>query len=180
MFIRKLAIAGLLAGLGLGMAGCTDGYGYGGASLGYGSGYYADPYYGGGYGGVGYAPSYFGWYNDFYYPGTGVYVYDRYRRPFRWNDSQRQYWQGRRGYGLDRGDRRELRQNWADFARDRRGDNRDFYRERRDDRQALRNGTINRDQFRAERRDARQDYRREFRQDRRSFQRENRRDLRRR
>ncbi len=62
---------------------------------GYGGGY-APGYYGGGYGGYGYAPSYFGWYDDFYYPGTGVYVYDRYRRPYRWNDGQRAYWQGRR------------------------------------------------------------------------------------
>jgi len=84
--------AGLLA-----LGGCADDYGYNGVSVGagYGGGY-APGYYGGGYGGYGYAPSYYGWYNDFYYPGTGVYVYDRYRRPFRWNDGQRAYWEGRR------------------------------------------------------------------------------------
>ncbi|MBZ6382118.1 MAG: hypothetical protein LBE63_10240 [Sphingomonas sanguinis] len=82
--------AGLMA-----LGGCTDGYGYSGVSVGagYGGGY-APGYYGGGYG---YAPSYFGWYDNFYYPGTGVYVYDRYRRPYRWNDGQRAYWEGRRG-----------------------------------------------------------------------------------
>jgi hypothetical protein len=87
--------AAIAAGL-LALGGCTDGYGYSGVSVGagYGGGY--TPGYYGGYGGYGYAPSYFGWYNDFYYPGTGVYVYDRYRRPYRWNDGQRAYWEGRR------------------------------------------------------------------------------------
>ncbi|MET4895574.1 hypothetical protein RN629_00200 [Sphingomonadaceae bacterium jetA1] len=88
--------AALLAGV-LALGGCTDGYGYSGVSVGAGSGGYGPGYYGGGpYGGYDYAPSYYGWYNDFYYPGTGVYVYDRYRRPYRWDDGQRAYWQGRR------------------------------------------------------------------------------------
>jgi hypothetical protein len=99
MFSRGALLA-LLGGLALGTAGCTDRYGYGGVSMGYGG--YADGYgYGGpydGYGyGYGYAPGYFGWSGDYYYPGSGIYVYDRYRRPHRWNDSQRAYWQGRRG-----------------------------------------------------------------------------------
>ena len=88
---------------------------YNGLSMGYGNygydnGYY-DPYYGGyspygyrsvgygGYGGYGGFGSYgygygspFGWYDGFYYPGTGYYVYDRYRRPHVWSDRQRQYW----------------------------------------------------------------------------------------
>lgn len=91
---RKSLAAAMFAGL-MALGGCTDGYGYSGVSVGagYGGGY-APSYYGGGYG---YAPSYFGWYDNFYYPGTGVYVYDRYRRPYRWNDGQRAYWEGRRG-----------------------------------------------------------------------------------
>lgn len=95
----KLLFTAALGAATLGLAGCVDDYGYGGVSVGYGSpGYYGygDPYYDGlGYGGIG--GGYYGWYNDFYYPGSGVYVYDRYRRPFRWNDTQRRYWQGRRG-----------------------------------------------------------------------------------
>ena len=67
-----------------------SGYGYG---AGYGAGY---PGYGYGAGypgyGYGYAP-YWGWYDDFYYPGTGYYVYDSYRRPHRWTDAQRRYWE---------------------------------------------------------------------------------------
>lgn len=91
---RKSLAAAMVAGL-MALGGCTDGYGYSGVSVGAGyGGSYAPGYYGGGYG---YAPSYFGWYDNFYYPGTGVYVYDRYRRPYRWNDGQRAYWEGRRG-----------------------------------------------------------------------------------
>ena len=48
----------------------------------------------GGYGYGGYDP--FGWYGDYYYPGSGIYVYDRYRNRHRWNDDQRRYWQDRR------------------------------------------------------------------------------------
>lgn len=120
---KRLALLGLILGAGLGTAACTDGYGYSGVAVGYGSGGYygdgygyADPYYGGGYGYGGY-PSYFGWYGDYYYPGTGIYVYDQYRRPYRWNDGQRRYWEGRRNSW--RGDR-NFRNDWNGF--DRRGD----------------------------------------------------------
>jgi hypothetical protein len=72
--------------IGVGYGGGYDSYGYGG----YGYGY---PYnaYGGYYGG--YDP--FGWYGDYYYPGTGIYVYDRQRTRHVWNDQQRRYWQDR-------------------------------------------------------------------------------------
>ena len=94
MVLGKTGWAALMAAGLLALGGCTDGYGYSGVSVGagYGGGY-APGYYGGGYG---YAPSYYGWYNNFYYPGTGIYVYDRYRRAYPWNDGQRAYWQGRR------------------------------------------------------------------------------------
>ncbi|WP_343528544.1 hypothetical protein [Sphingomonas sp.] len=109
---RKSWAAALTAGL-LALGGCTDGYGYTGLSAGYGTG----GYYGGGYGGpygYGYAPSYYGWYNDFYYPGTGIYVYDRYRQPYRWNDGQRAYWEGRRNAW--RGG--PIRDQWRGWGRD--------------------------------------------------------------
>ena len=116
MMWKRMGLTVALIGAGLGIGGCADRYGYGGVSAGYG---YADGYDRGfGYGPAGQygygngAPSYFGWYNDFYYPGAGVYVYDRYRRPYRWNDGQRRYWQGRRDGGRG-GDRR----NWNGFDR---------------------------------------------------------------
>jgi hypothetical protein len=103
-------MATLLKTLGLGLAGAAtltlggcydDGYGYGGVAVGagsvYGGGYGYDPYYDGyGYGGYGGYPAY-GWYDGFYYPGTGYYVYDRGGRRQRWRDSDRRYWEGRRG-----------------------------------------------------------------------------------
>ena len=120
-------IGGLCAafGLALGLGACTDDYGYGGVQVGYGNaGYYGDPYgydgiggagYGyGGYGYGGYAPSYFGWYGNYFYPGTGIYVYDQYRRPFRWNDTQRRYWSGQQRY---RGRDWSGNRNWNGFDR---------------------------------------------------------------
>lgn len=93
-----LAAAGLAGAAAL--AGCTeDGYGRSSLSIGYNAGY-GDPYW--------------GWYGDYYYPGTGIYVYDRYRHRSTWNDAQRGYWEGRRGNW--RGDR-NWRSNWREFRR---------------------------------------------------------------
>lgn len=108
--MRRATIAGALVLAGLSLGGCADEYGYGrgGYAYGYGGGYpgYYDGYYGGGYGG------YYGWYGGFYYPGTGFYVYDQYRRPYRWNGAQQRYWQGRlNGYRGQRGG-----PEWRGFA----------------------------------------------------------------
>jgi hypothetical protein len=174
--LKHFALAGLAA---LGLTACVtdDGYGYG--SVGYASGYYGD-------GGADYAyagPAGFGWYGDYYYPGAGVYVYDRNRRPYRWNGDQQRYWQsrayaypgGRREY---REDRREVRENWQAFRQDRRADDRAYRQDRRQDRQAFRGGQLTREQYRTERREDQRAYTREQRQDRRALRRENRRDIR--
>jgi hypothetical protein len=184
MFLPRIrtAMLALAGGLSLGACAYDDGYSYGGLSVGYGSAgyddYFYDDYY---HGGLGYSPSYFGWYNGFYYPGTGIYVYDQYRRPHRWNDSHRRYWSERqrtfRGYD-NRAERRELRDNWRDFRTERRTDDRAFRQERRDDRQAFRRGDVTREQFRTDRRMDRRTYRQDLRQDRRELRRENRRDRR--
>lgn len=111
----RTATVALVAGLGLG--GCAYGpYGGLGVGVGYGNagygGGYCDPYYDRycssygyssygsqyGYSPYGYSP--YGWYDGYYYPGSGYYVYDSYRRPYAWNDAQRRYWQDRaRRYG---------------------------------------------------------------------------------
>ncbi|WP_174284772.1 hypothetical protein [Sphingomonas bacterium] len=121
--LRKTGIAALAIGLAVGLSGCVDDYGYGGVGVGYAAapGYYGDGPYGDGsygdglygYGGYGYGASYFGWYGDFYYPGSGFYVYDRYRRPYRWNRDQQRYWSGRQQY---RGNGYTGRGNWGAFA----------------------------------------------------------------
>jgi hypothetical protein len=111
------------------VAGCTtyDDYGYGGVSVGYGRGGYYDPYYDDYWGYYASSP-YWGWYGDYYYPGTGIYVYDRYRRPYRWNDDIRIYWTQRRDYWDGRDRRGDYRENWRDFDD---GDIRHYRRERR-------------------------------------------------
>ena len=96
----KVALVAALAAGGAALSSCTDrGYGYSGVSVGY-SASFGDPYW--------------GWYGDYYYPGVGIYVYDRYRHRSTWNDAQRSYWESRRGSW--RGDRR-WRNNWRDFRR---------------------------------------------------------------
>jgi hypothetical protein len=98
---RLLAAIGLTSAMLLGGCAYDDGYGYGGVNV--GSGYYGGGGYYDGYGGGYYQPgAYGGWYNDFYYPGTGYYVYDRGGRRHRWNDGQRSYWEGRRAEGRGR------------------------------------------------------------------------------
>jgi hypothetical protein len=94
--ILAAGIAGVAA-----LGGCVDdgygGYGRTSVAVGYNAGW-GDPYW--------------GWYGDYYYPGTGYYVYDRARVRHRWDDAQRGYWENRRGGW--RGDRR-WRNNWGDF-----------------------------------------------------------------
>jgi hypothetical protein len=76
-----------------------------------------------GYGGVGYSAAwgdpYWGWYGDYYYPGTGIYIYDTHRRRLAWNDDQRRYWEGRRQSWHGPGT--AARTNWRDFRRSRTG-----------------------------------------------------------
>src|ERR1700712_5991603 len=90
----------LISAASLGLASCTDGYGYGGR-VGYGGGYY-DGYGGGygggyGYGGYGYGDydgSYYGWNDGWDYPGTGYYVFDSRGLRRRRGDGERRYWGG--------------------------------------------------------------------------------------
>jgi hypothetical protein len=96
MHMARLKLAALALAGGVSLAGCATGYGYGEYGYGYGPYYggYAYPYgYDYGYGGY-YDP--FGWYGDFYYPGVGIYVYDRDHHRHEWNDDQRRYWENRR------------------------------------------------------------------------------------
>lgn len=109
----RFVAAGLALAAGLSLSACaTDdygddyGYGYGSVSVGYSD---WDPYYGGFR-----ADPYWGWYGNYYYPGTGYYVYDRYNRRHRWNDAQRGYWQGRSRNWHDA--HRDMRAMWRDYG----------------------------------------------------------------
>ena len=108
MLSRKILIAGLGLAAAVGLSACVDdGYGYGGG-VGYVSDGY-DPYYGGFN-----ADPYWGWYGDYYYPGTGYYVYDRNRGRHRWNGGQQNYWRGRSQTWNNA--HRDVRPMWRDFG----------------------------------------------------------------
>jgi hypothetical protein len=153
----------LVASASLGLAACSTygGYGYGGS------------YYGSSVG-LSYGPSY-GWYDDFYYPGSGYYIYDRGGRRHAMNQQQRRYWLNR---ARTPEDRRQIRQNYRAFRTDRQGDRAQFQAERRANREALRSGQITRDQFRAERRSDRRAFRQGLRHDQRALRQNNRRAIR--
>ena len=129
MILRPAIIATLTLGAALGLAGCSsydDGYGYSRVSLAYGNAY----------------PSYYGWYDNYYYPGTGYYIYDRSGSRYRWNDRYRTYWEARRPSGRYRDNwsgyrrewRQERREDRREWRQERREDTREWRRERRDDR----------------------------------------------
>ena len=143
MTARSLRLPALLVASSLAVAGCAygDGYGYGGISAGYGG--YCDPYwddcYGGG--GGGYYDPWYGWYDDYYYPGWGVFVYDQWRRPHRWNDHHRSFWEQRRSRWGNRNWNDRRWQRWDGWDRrgggewrrdDRRRGDRDWSRWRQD------------------------------------------------
>lgn len=100
MFVPRLRTAALVLASSFTLAACVydNGYGYGGVSVGVGTGGYYDPYYDdyGYYASYGY-PSHYGWYGGYYYPGTGYYIYDRRGHRHRWSDKHRRYWKSRIG-----------------------------------------------------------------------------------
>ena len=137
---------------------------YGYSRYGY-SPYGYSPY---GYSRYGYSP-YWGWNDGFYYPGTGFYVYDRYRRPYRMTDRQRRYWSDRqRTVRSGGGNKIDLVQNWDDFRGVRRTDeSRVIRRERSDDRPTVSSRVTTRAAVRAETRQERRTARQQARPERR-------------
>ena len=134
-----LRSAAIILAAAVGLGGCATPFGYGsGVSVGYGDRGYHDPYYGAygygygspygygyspygysrygysPYGGYGYSP-YWGWNNGYYYPGSGYYVYDRYRRPREMTEAERQYWT-QRANSPGTTTTRRLLENWSDFS----------------------------------------------------------------
>lgn len=153
--LRIAAIALGAASLSACAYGVGDYGGYGGVSIGVGSGGYAgayDPYCDGyaawdgfygcdagyGFGQIGFGG---GYWDNFYYPGYGTWIYDRPGgRRFAMQDRHRQYW-GRQRWQYQqqrRGDRRDARQ---DFRQDRRDDRRETLQDRREWRQERREGS---------------------------------------
>lgn len=157
--VRLVAVALGAASLSACAYGGGDYGGYGGVSVGVGSGGYAggyDPYCDGysawdsfygcdngyGFGQIGFGG---GYWDNFYYPGYGTWIYDRPGgRRFAMQDRHRQYW-GRQRWQYQqqrRGDRRDFRQDRRDDRQDARRDNRrETLDDRRDWRQERRTGT---------------------------------------
>ena len=143
-FISALAAGALaLGGCAYGDMGMGVGLGYGGGYGNYGYSPYGGSYYGAGYGyspynygygGYGYGSPYYGWYDDYYYPGTGYYVYDSYRRPYAMSTTQRAYW-SQRSPALTQSTtttRTSVKPNWSTF------DKRTERQQKREERQSTR------------------------------------------
>ena len=133
----RLSASALLLASGLALSGCVSyddgyGYGYGSVSVGYGS-RGCDPYWDDCYYGQAYDPWY-GWYGDYYYPGIGFYVYDRFGRRYTWSDDYRRYWEGRRHRWGDRNWNDRRWERWDGYRRDGRDYRRDHWRDGRDHR----------------------------------------------
>ena len=119
MIQSRISTALVVLAASAGLAGCTNFGPYGGIGVGVGSGYGY-----GGYGGYGYDPYYagygygydpYGWYNGFYYPGTGYWVYDPDRNRRRMTPEEQAHWRARilAKYGSATAPTRE---NWDGFG----------------------------------------------------------------
>jgi len=76
-----------------------DGYAY---DDGYGYDCYDASDYGGGFVNIGFGG---GWYDDYYYPGYGTWMFDRYRNRYPLRDQYLNYWGGRRAWWKHHGSR---------------------------------------------------------------------------
>ena len=97
---KNLLIAAMLITTGAGLSGCVYDVGLGFASDGYyDNGYGCDPYggydayydcdYGQGFANIGFGG---GWYDNYYYPGYGFFVFDNVGRRYPMRDHHRSYW----------------------------------------------------------------------------------------
>lgn len=106
MFNNRIRTALVVLAASAGLGACTSLGPYGGVGVGVGTGYgYGSPYgygygspYGYGYGSPYYGSYYnryptYGWYDGYYYPGAGRWVYDRYGRYRPINERESRYWQ---------------------------------------------------------------------------------------
>jgi hypothetical protein len=85
------------AGLSLGACAANGVYAGGDVGLAYNDAYY-DPSacWNYGFSDFGFAGPYCGWYDGYFYPGSGIYVYGRDRQPHIWSDPQKSHWSGQR------------------------------------------------------------------------------------
>lgn len=120
----RTALVVLAASAGLGA--CTNFGPFGGVGVGVGSGYggygYDSPYgygYGSPYGSYYNQYPTYGWYDGYYYPGRGYWVYDPDGQPRPISDKQKSYWAGvlakvREARGTTA--TAETKENWSGFS----------------------------------------------------------------
>jgi hypothetical protein len=94
----RTKIALLLAAGGLSLAACSEGVAVGAATPAFADSYYAGAPYNdlcwtNGWAGTFNYP-YCGWYNGFFYPGSGAYMYDRNRQPHALTPAEQNHWAG--------------------------------------------------------------------------------------
>ncbi|WP_417595394.1 hypothetical protein [Parasphingorhabdus sp.] len=133
--LKSAVAAGALLGLGGCMYGSAGYYGDGYVNGGYDCDPYApfDDYYACDYG-YGFANIGFGggWYDHYYYPGYGVYIFDRGGRRHAMRDNHRRHWARQRAeYGGHHVRGRNLTPQQRANRRDRRDDRRDDARDQR-------------------------------------------------
>ncbi len=160
-WINRLLMPALLGGAMLSLSACADGGGSYGDGYVNGVGYGCDPYApfddyyacdnGYGYANIGFGG---GWYDSFYYPGYGIYIFDRRGSRYAMKRHHKRHWARKRAeYGWRKGGRRGER--WRNLTPEQRAER----RERREER--LRNLTpeqrAERRERRAERRERRTD-----------------------
>ena len=162
--IKKLVKPAMLGGAMLGLSACAYGGGTYGDNYVNGAGYACDPYapfddyyacdssYG--YANIGFGG---GWYDDFYYPGYGLYVFDNRGSRHVMKNNHRRHWAQRRAEYGSRHGRRDRDRDWnkrddrrQDLTPAQRAERRERWQERREDR-------ADRDDRRTERRDRRDD-----------------------
>lgn len=163
---KTLLRASLLVATGSGLSGCVYDVGLGFASDGYyDDGYGCDPYggydayydcdYGQGFGNIGFGG---GYYDNYYYPGYGVFLFDNVGRRYPMRDQHRRYWgekrhswyrehrggnrEGGRYDGRDRGFRNDATPGMRDWPNQRAGRARDDQDDRRAVRREERGGTF--------------------------------------
>ena len=134
----RLLKSAVAAGALLGLGGCmVGGSGYYGDGYVNNRGYDCDPYapfddyyacdYGYGFANIGYGG---GWYDQYYYPGYGVYIFDRGGRRHAMRDNDRRHWARQRAeYGGHHSRERNLNPDRRGQQRDQRYDRRDRVRD---------------------------------------------------
>ncbi|HEY9092090.1 hypothetical protein [Parasphingorhabdus sp.] len=146
--IKKLVKPAMLGGAMLGLSACAYSGGSYGDNYVNGMGYACDPYapfddyyacdnsYG--YANIGFGG---GWYDDFYYPGYGIYVFDNRGSRHTMKNNHRRHWAQRRAEYGSRHDRRDRNRDWnrrddrrQDLTPAQRAERRERWQERREDR----------------------------------------------